>query len=63
MENNDLKQTMSVRDAAKHIGIGVNSAYELVRANRLRSIRIGRRLLVPLKEIEAFIEREMEVNK
>lgn len=52
--------TISVREAAKQIGIGVNTAYELVRSNRLRSLRIGRKLLIPVKEVEAFIDREME---
>jgi excisionase family DNA binding protein len=49
---------LSVRDAARHLGIGRDSAYELVRTGRLRSVEIGRRRLVPVAELEAFVGRE-----
>jgi excisionase family DNA binding protein len=47
-----------VREAARTLGIGRDSAYSLVRSGRLRAVRIGRRLLVPKQELAAFIERE-----
>lgn len=49
---------VSVRDAARELGIGRDSAYQLVRVGRLRSISVGRRILIPRTELEAFVERE-----
>lgn len=49
---------LSVRDAAIAIGVGRESAYQLVREGRLRAVRIGRRILVPRTELTAFVERE-----
>jgi excisionase family DNA binding protein len=49
----------SVREAARELGIGRDSAYQLVRTGRLRSITVGRRRLIPSSELQAFIAREM----
>lgn len=38
--------------------IGRGSIYELVRAGRIRSVRLGRKILIPITEVNAFIERE-----
>lgn len=38
--------------------IGRNSIYELIRAGRVRAVKLGRKLLIPRREVEAFIERE-----
>jgi excisionase family DNA binding protein len=48
-----------VRDAARELGIGRDTAYQLVRDGRLRAVRVGRRLLIPRTELEAFVEREL----
>lgn len=49
---------LSVRDAAKRLSIGRDTAYRLVRSGRLRSVEIGRRHLIPVNELEAFVARE-----
>jgi excisionase family DNA binding protein len=49
---------VSVREAARRLGIGRDAAYDLVRQGRLRSIAVGRKRLVPVVELEAFVERE-----
>ena len=49
---------VSVSEAARELGIGRNSAYQLIRDGRLRSVSVGRRLLVPRTELEAFVARE-----
>ncbi len=38
--------------------IGRNAIYDMVRAGRIRSIRVGRRILIPTSEARAFLERE-----
>lgn len=49
---------VSVRDAASRLGLGRDSTYQLVREGRLRHVRIGRRVLVPVTELAAFVARE-----
>jgi excisionase family DNA binding protein len=53
---------LGVREAARSIGLGRDSAYELIRTGRLRVVRVGRRILVPRSECAAFIEREIARN-
>lgn len=49
---------LSVRDAARQLGLGRDSCYELVRSGRLRSVAVGRKRLIPVAELVAFVERE-----
>ena len=37
------------------LGIGRNTAYELVRSGRLRSIRVGRQIRIPKAEVLRFL--------
>ena len=55
MKSNEKKYTsidqlplvLSVEDLADVLGIGINSAYELVRSGKVGSIRIGRQYKIP----------------
>ena len=38
--------------------IGKNSLYELIHANRIKHIRIGRKILIPRSEVAEFARRE-----
>jgi excisionase family DNA binding protein len=49
---------LSAQDAFRLIGLGRDSGYELIAQGRLRSIRLGRRVLVSRAECEAFVQRE-----
>jgi excisionase family DNA binding protein len=49
---------ISVREAATRLGIGRDTAYALVAEGRLRSLRLGRRVLIPVVELSAFVHRE-----
>ena len=48
--------TISVDEAAAMLGISRTSAYEYVRTGQLPAIRMGRRLLVPLKAINNLLD-------
>ncbi len=48
-----------VGEAALLLGIGKTKTRELIGSGELRSIRTGRRLLVPRSEIEAYIVRRL----
>ena len=39
--------------------IGKNSLYDMIRSGRIKSIRVGRKILIPSSELEDFPNREM----
>lgn len=49
------RQTCSVEEAAKILGIGRGSAYEAVRRGEIPSIRLGKRLVVPKQALEQLL--------
>jgi excisionase family DNA binding protein len=49
------KQTYTVVEAAKVLGIGRGAAYEAARTGKLPTIRVGRRILVPLPNLEKLL--------
>jgi excisionase family DNA binding protein len=50
------RPTCSVEEAAKVLHIGRTQAYRAVRSGELRSIRIGKRVLVPTNAIRQLLE-------
>lgn len=46
---------LTVPEAAKQLRIGIGRCYELARCGRLRSIKIGKRILVPRAAIFEFL--------
>jgi excisionase family DNA binding protein len=51
---------LSVQEVGKQLGLGRDRAYELIRSGRIRSVKVGARLLVPRQELEAWIARELQ---
>ena len=47
--------TLRVEDLIPILGIGRNTAYELVRSGKIRSIRIGRQLRIPKDAIQDYL--------
>jgi excisionase family DNA binding protein len=54
------RETLSVEEAAKILGIGRNSCYAAVKSGAIPSLKIGGRLLVPRAGIERMIQRAIE---
>lgn len=46
---------VSVPQAAASLGVSVRTAWALVASGQLRTIRVGRRRIVPLAELARFI--------
>ncbi len=44
--------TMTIPEAAERLGIGRNQGYEAARCGQIPTIRIGKRLLVPVTALE-----------
>ena len=48
---------LSVKDAAAHLSISRAHAWKLVNEKRIRSVRAGHRVLIPMAAIEEFLSR------
>ena len=46
------------REAGRRIGIGRDAVYQAIREGRLKALSVGRRLYVPVAELERFVQRE-----
>ena len=53
----ELPLTLRVEDLMPILNIGRNTAYELVRSGKIRSIRIGRQLRIPKDAIQDYLAR------
>ena len=51
----ELPLALRVEDLMPILGIGRNTAYELVRSGQIRSIRVGRKIRVPKDAVAAFL--------
>lgn len=54
----DLPLTLRVEELIPVLGIGRNTAYDLVRSGQIRSIRIGRQLRVPKDAVLDFLTQQ-----
>jgi len=49
---------MSVPEAARALGVGKDTAYQLIRDGRLPAVRIGSRTRVPVADLVAWLSTE-----
>lgn len=54
---NDLPMILRVEDLMPILGIGHNTAYELIRSGQIRSIRIGRQIRIPRDALLDFLRK------
>lgn len=47
--------TLTVEEAGKRLGIGRCLAYEMAKTGQLPTLRLGRRVLVPVAALEAWL--------
>ena len=53
------KLTLSVEEAGKLLGVSRQIAYQLSRRADFPTLHIGRRVLVPRKQLEAWMDRQV----
>ncbi len=52
-----LPLVLRVGDLAPLLAIGKAAAYDLVRCGKIRSIRVGRNILIPRSAFEEFLDQ------
>jgi excisionase family DNA binding protein len=52
---------LTIEEICAELGVGKNTAYKLVR--NMKYVKIGRRILVPEDELEAYVEQKIEADK
>ena len=53
----DLPMILRVEDLMLILGIGRNTAYELIRSDQIRSVRIGRQIRIPRDALLEFLRK------
>ena len=56
-EQSSERLTVSVSEAAQLLGIGRGTAYECVRTGQIPSIKLGRRIVIPTRALEALLDQ------
>jgi excisionase family DNA binding protein len=56
MEEADSPVTLTIPQAAKRLGVSRNSAYQAARRGEIPTIRIGKRILVPVAALERKLQ-------
>jgi len=50
------KRLKNVNEARRELNIGRTKFYDLLKSGQLKAVKIGRRRLVPVQAIDAFID-------
>ncbi|MCL2082390.1 MAG: helix-turn-helix domain-containing protein [Oscillospiraceae bacterium] len=51
------KDVVTVRDLAKMLNIGHNTAYALLKSNQISHVRVGRKYIIPKQSVIGFVEK------
>jgi excisionase family DNA binding protein len=56
MEAKIERRTLTITEASEALGVSRNKAYEAARSGEIPTIRIGKRLLVPVVALERMLQ-------
>ena len=59
-ETSHPRMAYSVEETAQALGIGRGLVFMLLREGQLKSIRLGKRRLIPAAELQAFMDRQAQ---
>ena len=51
----DMPLTLRIEDLMSILSIGRNTAYDLVREGKIRSVKVGRQIRIPREALLAFL--------
>ena len=53
------KLAYTVEEAAAALNLGRSLTFTLINEGRLHAVRLGRKIIIPVTELQAFLDREM----
>jgi excisionase family DNA binding protein len=53
-------ELLTIDDLCHELGIGKNTAYKLIKSKKIKSAKIGRRLLIRRKDFTAYIDQMID---
>jgi excisionase family DNA binding protein len=56
MSSEKTRRTMSIDDASRLLGIARGTAYQAAKEGQIPTVKIGKRLLVPVAALERLLE-------
>lgn len=59
-QDTDQKRLYSLREASSYLGVSYWSVRDLIHAGDLHYVKIGRRVLIDLRDLERFVESQKE---
>lgn len=57
------KMVYTVKEMAQILCIGMNKAYDLIHENKVPYIRLGRKIRIPKKAFQKWLEESYEVKE
>lgn len=57
------QHVLSVSELADYLKIGKSKAFELVKKNGFPRLRLGRRILIPIEELEEWIKENITITE
>ena len=63
MQTGSEKETLTVKETAKVLGIGCSLAYRMAQAGEIPTLRLGRKLLVPRQALNQLLGTQTAENK
>ena len=57
-----MKIAYSIKEVANTLGCGMNTTYELVHSGELASFKIGRKIMIPTRAVEEFVNNKLKAQ-
>ncbi len=54
------KATLTVRELSEMLGIGLTTAYDLIKQKQFHTIKVGRKILIPKTTVQKWLEGDDE---
>jgi excisionase family DNA binding protein len=54
---------LSVKDAAKHLGVSYGLLYEMINRGEVPHVRLGKRILISRENLKNFIEENTRTSR
>ncbi len=55
---NNICKTLNVKQLADYLGIGMNTAYQLVKMQGFPALKLGKRIIIPIDSLEDWVKKE-----